>query len=347
MSASAGRKTNDYWSVPRAFEGETVFILGGGSSLKGFEPEVLRGKGRVIAIKEAGLTMCPWADVLYWADKAWCDGKDNHPPNGRRLHLHTGTYKITRDPCFQTFGHDVKRLQHDRQTEFCIDPRKVAGMCSGANAINLAAHFGAKRIVLLGFDMHGPNWDGRKRKAEEDGSYKTRFMPAIGRMAVPLRHAGIEVLNATPRTALGCFPIVKLEDVLPARKKETEDSEIFTPAEEYAEGAEEEQQDESPAEEVEVEVEAAAPEQDEVEPEAGEAAPVGLEMYAGPDLQREIASRASEEPVMLEIRTSGADVVTRRSNAWWRTQLNAHFDEVIEHDPVDEKARFECRKTPA
>lgn len=223
------------WFVPREWAGETAFILAGGASLIGFDPEVLRGRGRVIAIKEAGLTMCPWADVLYWADAFWCDGDSKRPANGPRLHLHTGQYKITRTSCSRTGQHDVKQLLSDQRAQFPLseDPRRLAGICSGSNALNLAALFGAARIVLLGYDMGGTNWDGRPRKAHEDNgrTYKTRFMPAIARMAAPLQRLGVEVINANPASALDCFPKMTLEEILAkSPKPETKPAPAAAPA---------------------------------------------------------------------------------------------------------------------
>lgn len=48
------------WRVPRAWDGETCFILGGGASLAGFEAARLRGRGRVVALNNAGLGARGW-----------------------------------------------------------------------------------------------------------------------------------------------------------------------------------------------------------------------------------------------------------------------------------------------
>ncbi|MBZ7921652.1 hypothetical protein LAC81_07640 [Ensifer adhaerens] len=56
------------WSVPREWAGEPAFILGGGASLEGFDASRLIGRGRIIAVNDAGLDLAPFADVLYFAD---------------------------------------------------------------------------------------------------------------------------------------------------------------------------------------------------------------------------------------------------------------------------------------
>ena len=104
------------------------------------------------------------------------------------------------------------------------DPRRLRwNTNSGACAINLAVHFGVRRIVLLGFDMQ--KVDGRKnwhqdypkekvKKGEEEYVPYPRMMEAFKVIAEDLRRMGIECLNATKNSAMECFTKVKLEDLL-------------------------------------------------------------------------------------------------------------------------------------
>jgi hypothetical protein len=61
-----------YWSTAPDWWGETVLILAGGPSLRGFDAHAVRGRGRVIAIKESAL-LAPFADVLMFVDAPWYD----------------------------------------------------------------------------------------------------------------------------------------------------------------------------------------------------------------------------------------------------------------------------------
>ena len=86
---------------------------------------------------------------------------------------------------------------------------------SGASAINLARHLGAKRILLFGFDM-------QKNEAHHfHGTYKLKDTPPYGRFMVGTQaikqdaeREGIEIINInTPEfTALTTFKLGKLED---------------------------------------------------------------------------------------------------------------------------------------
>lgn len=208
------------WQVPvGAWRDERCFILGGGASLIGFDAERLRGKGRVIAIKDAGLTMCPWADVLYWADKWWAAGKEGFEGRLARLGEHTGQWKVGRQPDVpprDTHGHEILMLGHDTRSPLSTDPGRLAGKDSGANCINLAWLLGARPIVALGFDMAGGNWDGRARKAERNNRYQAVFIPGMERMARALAMRGAEVLLGTP-SALTCWPTAGIDDILAGR----------------------------------------------------------------------------------------------------------------------------------
>lgn len=194
-----------YWSAPiDRYRGERVFVVGGGPSLRDFDPERLRGRP-VIAANNAGLDLMPWADVLFWADKRWFEW------NADRLGSHKGEFRVTRRPAGRG---DVLLMQHEPKWNLSRKQDTVAGWCSGGSCINLAFLMGSSDIVLLGFDMHGDNYHTDHRKPGNARRYIDQFMPAIERMAAPLAAYGVKVRNATPGSALQCFPSTRLDDIL-------------------------------------------------------------------------------------------------------------------------------------
>ncbi|WP_440221842.1 hypothetical protein ACQQ2N_12160 [Dokdonella sp. MW10] len=82
---------------------------------------------------------------------------------------------------------------------------------SGFAAASLALHFGASRIVLLGYDMqltggrthhHGDHRAGLGNPdADKLRTWCTRFAQLAAELPV-----GVEIVNATRATALECFP---------------------------------------------------------------------------------------------------------------------------------------------
>lgn len=195
------------WRVPFGeWSGSAAFILGGGPSLAGFDPERLRGRGRIIATNNAGLDLCRWADLLLFADQRW------HDWNRDRLHLFEGERIVTR-AALRGHPPPILHLRHDSEAALCRDGSSIAGICSGANAINLAWMLGAAPIVLLGFDMGPPgNWHDLHRLPPKPGAHRDDFIPAIERMAAALEDW--PVLNANPRSRLRAFPFANLEELL-------------------------------------------------------------------------------------------------------------------------------------
>lgn len=196
------------WTVGREWTRHRTFILGGGPSLRGFDAGQLRGHGKVIAINDAGLYMCPWADILFWSDRRWLDW------NAHLLHLHTGERKVARKPPHVPLDCEVHVVDF-HPPGLSTDPDAVGGCCSGSSAINLAYLLGSRQIVLLGFDMNDQgNWHNHHKKASALMSHAKRFIPALEGMAPTLAKLGCQVLNATQGSALQCFPVTTLAEVL-------------------------------------------------------------------------------------------------------------------------------------
>ncbi len=81
---------------------------------------------------------------------------------------------------------------------------------SGAQAINLAALAGAWRILLVGFDMRKVEgqdhfFGAHPPPLNQPSPYET-FWKGMWSMAAALNEAGIEVLNASPQSALPYWP---------------------------------------------------------------------------------------------------------------------------------------------
>lgn len=199
---------NPRWSLPRLWPGAECFILGGGPSLQLVDVEALHGR-RVIAVNNAHQA-APWADVMFYGDGPWL--RDH-----RRALLEFGGLKLTTcrshvdEPGIRVIDRDM--INHGIST----DPSVVRwNRSSGACAMNIAAHFGVRRITLLGFDMR--HVDGRKHWHPDlpgdiaDNPYP-RFLEVFPKIAADLAAIGIEVVNATPGSALTVWPIVHPDEL--------------------------------------------------------------------------------------------------------------------------------------
>jgi hypothetical protein len=92
------------------------------------------------------------------------------------------------------------------------------GANSGYQMMNLAYLFGAKRIILLGFDMMRQgaktHWHGDHPSPLGNECPVKMFLNNFPALAADLEKEGVEVINATRETALNCFKKMKLEDAL-------------------------------------------------------------------------------------------------------------------------------------
>jgi hypothetical protein len=202
--------------VPRLWPGETVVLLGGGPSLTPADVDACRGKARVIAIKEAW-QLAPWADAIYAADSSWWDYYRGVPDFDGLKYAIQGRTPTGHDARMTRYE-DVQVLRDTGDEGLELDPTGLrTGYNSGYQAINLAVHLGAARVVLLGFDM----WTGADGRANwfvnarhHRASPYPAFLQAFASIAAPLKAAGVEVLNCSRRTVLTAFQRVPLEEAL-------------------------------------------------------------------------------------------------------------------------------------
>lgn len=186
------------WSVPREWEGERCFILGGGASLAEQAKQIPKLRGRVIAIKQTVLYR-PDADVMLLASR-------DDPFVCRKFF---DLYKGPRMVCRSNYPGMPKRTLYLRRTSeaaYSRDPQYVGGFDAGGSAINLAALFGAKEIILLGLDMCGGRWVKNHPKPEIPEFHFGLHLQGLERMAPELKKDGIAVWNCSPISRIPFFP---------------------------------------------------------------------------------------------------------------------------------------------
>jgi hypothetical protein len=209
-----------YASVERVWPGETFVCVGTGPSLTARDVDFCRGKARVIAINDA-YKLAPWADVLYACDNKWWGWADKNykgqHPTFHSCTAHTTGHKYGLKP------YPGVRLLRGNEPGLdyglSLDPGVLrTGFNSGYQAINLAVLFGAVRVVLLGYDMRV---DKKRARDHFFGQHPDHTVPAVGAcltafktLVKPLQHAGVEIINCTPGSALQSFSMRSLAEVL-------------------------------------------------------------------------------------------------------------------------------------
>ncbi len=229
------------WRIPRIWEGGDVWIIGGGPSItKQFDipndiiHAVVSGSSplsvyspymkelhnkHVIGVNVAYM-LGNWIDMVFFGDTGFF----------LKHKIALASFPNLRVSCS---GHAskiswVKYVPRDKEHVKGISPHPGMvswNLNSGGAAINLAVRTGAKRIILLGFDMklspestqHWHNVYGKGQKLRPDQLRKLPFerhlrgFPHIAREAAAM---DVEILNANPDSAIDCFKKVNVKELL-------------------------------------------------------------------------------------------------------------------------------------
>jgi hypothetical protein len=185
--------------APRRGRWHTIVCIASGPSLTTADCEKIKNwreqkADRGVIVVNRLFEWCPWADLLYAMDSdfwrrylmdvlATFDGA-----LVSAVYTHPGVHAI--------------QLGHPEN--------------SGAGAIALAHHLGAKKIVLVGYDA---SWRGEKRHCHDDypkgmgnaGSVD-KWPAHFEKLSKSIESA--QIINCSRESALSCFPRAPLETVL-------------------------------------------------------------------------------------------------------------------------------------
>lgn len=198
------------YRIPRMWPDSEVFILGGGPSIREVDVDRLRGRC-VIAVNNA-FKLGDWIPVMTFGDFKW--------------------YFWNMEELLRFPGLKITTCQkHDNKAGIlCVNKLATDGLSrdpgvihfnrsSGASAINLATLFGAKRIVLFGFDMKARGIDRNFHREHVDWDKKKNpfntFLRAFEVIARDLKSMHVECVNANSDTALKEFPVIPIEEAYP------------------------------------------------------------------------------------------------------------------------------------
>lgn len=203
------------------WKNSTVVCIAGGASLTQEQVDMVKGL-KIIAINNA-YKLAPNADILYACDNQWWEWhngcpefkgwKITHEQIKRWEKIEAGI-NIPKPPYL---GVDVIVSSGNSGFSERQDRIKHGGN-SGYQALHIAMSLGADRIILLGYDMHArsgiSHWFGEHPNGKQcDGRYATwlKEYPALAEAA---KRRGQKIINCTPNSALDCFEMKKLENVI-------------------------------------------------------------------------------------------------------------------------------------
>lgn len=169
-----------------------------------------------------------WVSAMYFSDKSfWLANSRITKPNGKYFLDDFHNLKVTaadlpRD--YRPWQRNIKRMRRDERAGITPERDMLRwNRNAGGGAINLAAHFGVKRILLLGFDMQPDkrgvtHWHAglpNYQRPTQESSFK-KFLMHFPHIARDAKNMGIEILNVSENgsSKLDHFPKVKLKEVL-------------------------------------------------------------------------------------------------------------------------------------
>lgn len=143
--------------------------------------------------------MAPWADALYAMDTPWWQQYDREVK---------ATFKGLR---VRGAGSSQSRL---------ADRAMFGAGClnSGAGALLMAAYYGAKVIIMLGYDCSvgkdgAKHWHADHPKVLGNAGMLPKWPAQFGQVAAQL-NGKVRVVNASRQTALECFERLSLYKAL-------------------------------------------------------------------------------------------------------------------------------------
>jgi hypothetical protein len=188
------------------WQNETVCIIASGNSLTDSDIESAR-RFKTIVINDTW-QRATWADVLYACDLKWW-----------RLHNEKITFqgkKYTQDSvAAKRYGLELVKGENNKGLGKGLIHFGGSG---GYQAINLAYLWGAKRILLLGFDCQKVNnknhWFGQHPIGFSQSQPFNIWLNNFPRLADDLKAEGVEVINCSPNSALQCFNKKRINEII-------------------------------------------------------------------------------------------------------------------------------------
>jgi len=201
-----------YWIPEPWWEGETAFIIGGGPSVNDTDLSLIHNR-KVIGVNNAFM-LGDWVDVGWFGDKKW-------------ITWHEKAYKKFKGiPASCNHNANIVGVERYNWIHFMrrgkqlgieTNPGYIAwNKSSGNSAINVAYHLGAVRIVLIGFDLQAIGGNNNYHKDHKSGGNPpyNRFLSSLKHVEKDAKDLGIQIFNASPKSACEFFPKGELKEFL-------------------------------------------------------------------------------------------------------------------------------------
>lgn len=200
--------SKDLWSVPRAWVGESCFIVCGGPSVSDLDLSKLAGR-RVIVVNSSCFT-CPDADFLVFADKRWW------LHNEARIAREFRGQPVAITPMLPSNRYHL--LERQRSSGLALHPQRLALWHTTVTAAtNLAVNLGVAEINYLGLDGADRGdrmWHHEPHPWKPNPNRYDHHRVAMEKVAADLSKIAVRAHNANPEAAFKMFPHRPFEEML-------------------------------------------------------------------------------------------------------------------------------------
>lgn len=206
--------------------GQTGCILASGPSMSREQCDAILGTDWYVLAINSTWRIAPWVPAIYGCDWQWWAGSAA-PGAGDYAGLRVIGYLPKRggnpyvpDELTEAAGAMRFLPVQVGHNQLLWDGRSIGSGCNGAfQAANWLARCGISRLILLGVDCHSPDarWHGRHvhtGASIPDAAALRGWVRAWNEAAGDFAAHGIEVVNCTPGSAVGCFRRSSLADIV-------------------------------------------------------------------------------------------------------------------------------------
>jgi hypothetical protein len=200
---------------PPWWDDRPVFIIGGGSSLKGRDLSRLREQGWVVGVNRAA-DFWP-VDATFTLDMKFAREYASTLEKWAKQHE---VYLCLPSGSVARSVPGAVYLERVHLRGVTTNRSQIAqGLHSGYGAVNLALLKQARKIVLLGIDLDlaghwhdGYSWD--RVSSRLHGRYYDRWADRFADVArhLPKVYPGVEIVNANPKSKVKAFPFASYKE---------------------------------------------------------------------------------------------------------------------------------------
>lgn len=199
----------DHRPVEAIWPGETCCIVAGGPSLAGFDFTRLAGFRSIVI--NSSVFAYPQADVLFFGDDRWWDWYHAEVCRDFAGVIYSASH-INHSRIRQLFRRKPPPYITAARNEVTMQHTSLTG------TLNLAVHFGCKKIVLLGADMKAAA-DGRTHhhlphRVPQDPGCWDKQLDEVQRASLTLKDLGVEVINTSLESRIDWWPKQQIDEVI-------------------------------------------------------------------------------------------------------------------------------------